>query len=98
MTQAELEAELTGLKAEVDQLRARDERRVAQSRSLVRATTLIGIFFAVVYLGFVVASAWTGRHGLALMASPILFASIALSFVSQALGVWRIEANGLARR
>ena len=98
MTQAELESELAGLKAEVDRLRARDERRVAQSRSALKATTFIAVFFAVVYLGFVVASAWTGRHDLALMATPILFASIALSFVNQALGVWRIEAIGPAKR
>jgi fatty acid desaturase len=98
MTFAELESELASLKAEVDQLRARDERRVTRSRSLVNATTFTSVLFALIFIGFVAAFAWMGRHDWMLWASPILFASIVLNFVNLSLGVWRVEADGTTNR
>jgi hypothetical protein len=93
MTQAELEAELVSLKADVGELRARDERRIARSRSVIKATTFVSVLFTVVYVGFVVAAVWMRQHDLMLWASPIMFAGIALSFVNQSLGVWRVESD-----
>jgi hypothetical protein len=88
VTQVEVETELKSLRAEVALLRAQDRDRIKKSKSVVKMTSLIALLFAFTFLGFLVVSAWTGHRDEMLWAFPILFASISLSFVNQAAGVW----------
>jgi hypothetical protein len=94
MIQAEMEAELTSLRAQIAQFRAVDGERVRQLDRVAKMTTFTTMLFAIFSLIFIAVAAWTGRSAVMTWMFPVLFASIALNFLNLALRAWRVVVLG----
>jgi hypothetical protein len=85
MTQAEVEAELTNLRAQVSQLTSLEAARSKRWRPIIKASQFIAILFGIVTIVLAAISAWTHDSNIMPFAFPWLAAAIPLNLSSATL-------------